>query len=88
MPVRNQLARGSARRRKTSPIDNVVEPSFQKFLREEGASKVSSTDEAATYVRMICGVNTRAAFATNEVAAGKWRDIDTRFQTWLSGADL
>lgn len=61
------------------------EESFQRFLREDGGSNVNTTDEAATYVRMICGVNTRAALVSNQDAARKWRDLDARFQGWLQG---
>lgn len=59
------------------------EESFQRFLREEGGSQVHNEPEAATYVRMICGVNTRAAFTTNEKAAQKWRDLDRKYQAWM-----
>lgn len=61
-------------------------PAFWKFLREEGDSEVNSEAEAATYVRLICGVNTRAALATNKIAAGKWRKLDDQHIGWLNGA--
>jgi len=60
------------------------EARFWKFLRDEGGSSVDSTEAAATYVRLICGVNTRAEFVSNKAAAQKWRDLDARFQAWRS----
>ena len=61
-------------------------PAFWTFLREEGESNCNSEDEAATYVRAICGVNSRSSLTGK--AATKWLALDSRYQAWLAGAGL
>lgn len=61
-----------------------AEPAFQKFLREEGDSAVSDTESAAAYVRLVCGVHSRAHLTGN--AANLWHGLDARFQTWMHTA--
>lgn len=58
------------------------QPAFQAFLREEYNERCVDANDAAQIVRKLCGVNTRAAFQTSHLAAGKWRQIDNQFQAW------
>lgn len=55
---------------------------FWAFLREEKGQRVSSKDDAATAVRKICGVNSRAHFNTNHPARVLWHQLDQEFQAW------
>ena len=59
------------------------EPAFQKFLREHGQSQVSDDKGAAAYVRLCCGVRSRADLDTKAAAGRLWRDLNTRFETWM-----
>ena len=61
-------------------------PAFWTLLREEGESNCSSEDAAATYVRAICGVNSRSSLTGK--AGQKWLALDSRYQAWLAGAGL
>lgn len=59
------------------------EPVFWAFLREDcNRPEVTGEQAAATAVRKICGVNSRASFSTNRVAAGEWSRLDGQFQAW------
>lgn len=61
------------------------EPAFQKFLRDIGDMKECNTaDDAATYVRFICGVGSRRDIENNLAARAKWVDLETRYQVWLT----
>jgi len=55
---------------------------FWAFLREEYKSRVMNKDDAATAVRKICGVNSRAHFNTNHAARVQWNQLDQQFQAW------
>ncbi len=48
-----------------------------KFFRTEGES-------LADAVRRYCGVTSRSEFATNHKAADNWRDLEIRYQNWLT----
>lgn len=58
------------------------QPPFWAFLREEHKQRVSNKDDAATAVRKICGVNSRAHFNENHVARVAWHQLDSQFQAW------
>lgn len=60
------------------------EPAFQKFLREEGDSAVNDDAAAASYVRLACGVHSRAHLTGN--AANKWRELEAKYQAWMHPA--
>jgi hypothetical protein len=60
------------------------EPAFQKFLREEGDSAVNDDAGAAAYVRLACGVHSRAHLVGN--AANKWRELEAKYQAWMHPA--
>lgn len=55
---------------------------FWRFLAEKGDYQVKNADDAAQYVRLICGVKSRAEFDTNVHAAGKWRDLRAEYEAW------
>lgn len=55
---------------------------FWAFLREEFKCRVTSSDDAATAVRKLCAVNSRAHFNTNEPARKRWTQLDEQFQAW------
>lgn len=59
-------------------------PEFWAFLREEHRQRVANKDDAATAVRKICGVNSRAHFNTNHVARVAWHQLDSQYQAWLA----
>jgi hypothetical protein len=50
-----------------------TEDRFQKWLG------VNSADEAATWVRLHCGVRSRAQLNTNRDAARVWRSVDAKY---------
>jgi hypothetical protein len=59
------------------------QPEFWAFLREEKKQRlVANKDDAATAVRKICGVNSRAHFNTSHTARVMWHQLDTEFETW------
>lgn len=60
------------------------EQSFQRFLREKGESNVTHPDDAATYVRFICGVDSRRDIAGRPTAKAAWLDLEAQFQVWLA----
>jgi hypothetical protein len=55
---------------------------FWAFLREEHKQRVANKDDAATAVRRITGVNSRAHFNENHVARVAWHQLDSQFQAW------
>jgi len=58
------------------------QPPFWAFLREEHKQRIENKDDAATAVRKICGVNSRAQFNTNHTARVFWHQLDQQFQAW------
>jgi hypothetical protein len=58
------------------------EPRFREFLRCEHGFDAKDTDEAATVVRQLCQVNTRAAFSTNPAARARWTHLDNQYRAW------
>lgn len=58
------------------------QPKFWAFLREEHKQRVVTTDDAATAVRRITGVNSRARFNDNHTARVAWHQLESQFQAW------
>jgi hypothetical protein len=59
------------------------EPIFWAFLKEElGMKSEGNADNAATFVRRYCEVNSRAHFNTNHQARALWTQLDSRFDVW------
>lgn len=58
------------------------EPTFWAFLREEYKHRVTNKEDAATSVRKITGVNSRAHFNENQKARMMWHQLDSQFQAW------
>jgi hypothetical protein len=58
------------------------EPTFWAFLREEHGQRVTNKDDAATAVRRITGVNSRAHFNENHKARVQWNMLDSQFAAW------
>ncbi len=44
----------------------------------------SGITDPAEYVRHYCGVKSRAELSTNRDALNKWRDLEIRYQNWLT----
>ena len=60
-----------------------AEPLFWAFLREELKMRdEGSADNAASFVRDYCKVNSRAHFNTNPAAKAVWQSLDNQFQAW------
>lgn len=62
------------------------EPRFQRFLDEETIKPVSSEADAAKLTRTLCGVDSRSQLDRDEVAAERWRELNTRYEAWLQAA--
>jgi len=58
------------------------EPMFWAFLREEYKHRVANKEDAATSVRKITGVNSRAHFNENHKARVQWNLLDSAFMAW------
>lgn len=61
------------------------EKGFQKYISEVLHQRQGEvdTDAAATYVRTLCGVNSRAAIEGNETAERKFRALRISYDNWL-----
>jgi hypothetical protein len=60
-----------------------AEPIFWAFLREElGMRDEGNADNAASFVRAHCKVNSRAHFNSNPAAKAVWQSLDNQFQAW------
>lgn len=60
------------------------QPPFWAFLREEHKQRVENKEDAATAVRRITGVNSRARFNDNHVARVAWHQLESQFVAWLA----
>lgn len=62
------------------------EKAFWKFLAEydDGGPVVASAEDAANYVRLICGVKSRAELTTSSRARLLWKDLEQQYQAWLA----
>jgi hypothetical protein len=60
-------------------------PEFWAFLREEhGYYSASDPESAASAVRHICVVKSRAEFSTDHRKRVLWKQLDDQFQAWLA----
>lgn len=69
------------------------EPAFWKFLNGDGygdlgddTDVVQDASKAATYVRLICGVRSRADISKSPAALASWKDLEARYSVWLMDA--
>jgi hypothetical protein len=61
---------------------NIV--AFRRFIHEKGGFEVvPSVDEAATWVREKCGVQSRREFDTDSAAASNFRRIRAEYDYWM-----
>ncbi len=58
------------------------DPIFWKYIEETCNIVIGGSDAAATWIRAMCGINSRSEFDTNKVAAGHWSNIDAKFIAW------
>lgn len=59
------------------------EPLFWAYLREEhAADPCANSDDAASFVRAYCRVNSRAHFNANPAAKAVWQNLDNAYQAW------
>lgn len=65
-----------------------AEPAFWKFLQERGEADVKDSAKAATYVRLACGVHSRAAIMPGTPAADRWTAIDDEYSAWLRAPEV
>lgn len=61
------------------------EKGFQRYISESLNKRPDEvdTDAAATYVRTLCGVNSRAHIEGNETAERKFRALRISYDNWL-----
>jgi hypothetical protein len=61
------------------------EKGFQRYISEALNKRPDEvdTDAAATYVRTLCGVNSRAHIEGNETAERKFRALRISYDNWL-----
>lgn len=59
-----------------------ADPRFREYLSKEHGFHAQDTEQAATVVRQLCKVNTRAAFSTNPAARSRWLDLDSKYREW------
>lgn len=56
---------------------------FWNFLSQERNARCENEEDAATFVRRFCKINTRADLATNPAALNRWRLLQSAYHTWL-----
>lgn len=56
---------------------------FRAFLKDTGGYATSTPDDAAKAVRDICMVTSRATFDRDQVAAGRWWQLNDQFLAWM-----
>lgn len=61
------------------------EPAFWRFIAETSSAKtVNSAEGAAQYLRLNCGVESRADLDKDIEAAEIWREIERDYQVWMT----
>jgi hypothetical protein len=58
-------------------------PTFWEYIRAVKGVPCIGEQDAATYVRRFCIVNTRADLATNETALSRWQFLESAYEDWL-----
>ncbi|MDX0665998.1 hypothetical protein GOD61_24145 [Sinorhizobium medicae] len=60
-----------------------AEPAFKKFLEEcHGLARPLTDDRAATKVRSILNIGSRAELNDDPAAAARWQDLRSAFDAW------
>jgi hypothetical protein len=60
-------------------------PEFQRWLLGEGHIFDADEDEATSWIKAHCDIESRRELATNQAAAAKLRQINMEFQAWKKG---
>jgi len=60
-------------------------PEFQKWLVSEGHIFDADEDEAVTWLKAQCQINSRSELANNPAASVRLRHINMEFQAWKKG---
>lgn len=55
---------------------------FRTFLRTELQFPAFEEDEAAFWVRQVCGVASRASIGKSEASEAKWRELVSQYRDW------
>lgn len=63
------------------------EPGFWAFIGHISTKTAVSADDAAAFVRMRCGVESRSELDLNILAAEKWAALDTQYVSWQRGIE-
>jgi hypothetical protein len=58
---------------------------FQQFIMEsgDGWDHRPTTDEAAEWLRSVCGVKSRTELNTNQVAARRFKELRSGYDAWM-----
>lgn len=59
------------------------EKGFQTFVKEKSPHFEATTEDAAQYVRQLCGVNSRANIEGKPDAERKFRALRVEYDNWL-----
>jgi hypothetical protein len=60
-------------------------PEFQRWLLGEGHIFDADEDEATSWIKAHCEIESRRELATNQAASAKLRQINMEFQAWKKG---
>jgi hypothetical protein len=60
-------------------------PEFQRYLHENQHSFAQTEEEAVTALKVICGIESRSDFKTNESARKQFEALKQSFDKWLRG---
>jgi hypothetical protein len=58
---------------------------FQAWAREVHGAHCDSPEQAADFIRSVCGIDSRAELDTNPEAARVFRDLLREFDAWKAG---
>lgn len=58
---------------------------FRIWLTQTGRSIARNSEDAAAFVRLFCGVDSRSELDTNPEAAAEWQNLLRDFLTWADG---
>ena len=58
------------------------EPAFIAFLKEQRPDDWREAEDAASCVRLICGVASRVELGINRKAGVIWKQLDDQYQAW------
>lgn len=57
---------------------------FERFLRDTWEDAIEGDEDVASMVRRILKVKSRGELSTDHRAANIWRELDAKFQRWLT----